>query len=131
MMQTYLRSKLLCPHEADSRAFEIPVSGKIPHEMYVFCLAMMADALNAGTIPENEKTEELKRVVVDVLSKRIGQYSTSIEEDEKILEDKVVNMRRRMAVEVRLGEKKILKKAKERVEAWIIPPPAKRLKANY
>lgn len=45
-----------------------------------------------------------------VLEKLQGQYATSIEEDERLLE--TVQGRERMAVVVRVGEKKLLKEAK-------------------
>jgi N-lysine methyltransferase SETD6 len=114
-------------YRAYNRAFEIPYSGKIPEEMYVFCLSMMASSLTADTIPEYRKTAELKQAMLKVLAKRKAEYSTSIEEDEKMLQGEIP-ARQRMAIEVRLGEKRILKKAKERVEAWDTEPPTKRQK---
>jgi len=114
-------------NRAYNRAFEIPYSGKIPEEMYVFCLSMMASSLTADTIPEYRKTAELKHAMLKVLAKRKAEYSTSIEEDERMLQGEIP-ARQRMAIEVRLGEKRILKKAKERVEAWDTEPPTKRQK---
>jgi N-lysine methyltransferase SETD6 len=95
----------------------------------VFCLAMMVDSLDEDGIPEMERTAELKDVVLRILGKRVADYDTSIEEDENLLQTEL-SLRGRMAVEVRLGEKRILNKAIERVEAWVTPPPTKRVKTN-
>jgi SET domain-containing protein 6 len=84
--------------------------------MLVFCLSMMANTFDANSIPEAKGTAELKQAVLDVLSKRIAEYETTIEDDERLL-DSTVDVRRRMAIEVRIGEKRILKKARERVGA--------------
>ena len=114
----------------NSRAYEIPYSGKIPEEMYIFILAMMADALDANSIPvEIHKTAELKRAVLDILTQRQTLYTTSLEEDERLLRAEL-GARERMAVEVRQGEKRILRRAFERVDAWVVSPPAKRIKTQ-
>ena len=97
--------------------------------MYVFCLAMMADTLNTTTIPEIHKTAQLKTAIINILNKRMEMYDTSTEEDERLLR-KELSLRERMAVEVRLGEKKILKKAIDRVDAWVVGPPSKRMKTH-
>jgi N-lysine methyltransferase SETD6 len=95
--------------------------------MFVFCLTMMANTFNASTIPEVHKTAELKGAVLKVLDKRMKQYDASIEEDEsKLLKE--LSARERMAVEVRLGEKRILRNAMERVDGWVVGPPSKRIK---
>jgi N-lysine methyltransferase SETD6 len=127
-MQIYLKS-IASEYRANSRAFEIPFSGKIPEEMYVFCLSMMADTLDASTIPEIHRTAELKAAIIKILNKRMAMYDTSTEEDEELLQ-KELRLRERMAVEVRLGEKRILKKAIDRVDAWDIGPPSKRMKTH-
>lgn len=114
---------------ADYSAFEIPFSGKIPEEMYVFCLAITAEELSEGAIPQYRKTSELKSAVLEVLSKRMAEYSTSVEDDETLLQTEL-DIRKRMAIEVRLGEKRILKKAIDRVEAWDIERSAKRAKTS-
>lgn len=90
---------------------------------------MMADMLDASTIPKVQRTAELKKAVLNVLTKRQAQYDTSIEDDERRLQTDL-SVRERMAVEVRLGEKRILQKATERVDAWVVSPPSKRLKTR-
>ena len=112
----------------DGRAYEIPYSGKIPEEMYIFCLSMMQETLNEESIPEMQKTEELQKVVSEILSRRMAEYETTLEEDEILLQREDLSLRKRMAVEVRLSEKRILKKARERVDAWVISPSTKRQK---
>ena len=97
--------------------------------MYVFCLAMMADTLNKTTIPEIHRTAELKAAIINILNKRMAMYDTSTEEDEGLLQ-KESSPRERMAVEVRLGEKRILRKAIDRVDAWVVGPPSKRMKTH-
>jgi SET domain-containing protein 6 len=77
---------------------------------------MMANTFDANSIPEAKRTAELKQAVLDVLSKRIAEYETTIEDDERLL-DSTLDVRRRMAIEVRIGEQRILKKARERVGA--------------
>jgi len=110
------------------RAFEIPYSGKVPEEMYLFCVAMIAEELDTTAIPEVEKTEQLRVAVLDVLGAMLAKYETSIEEDEGLLLRTDLPLRKRMAIEVRLGEKRIIRKAVDRVEAWDVPPPPKRVK---
>ena len=128
-MKICLKSTSINYADVDSRAYEIPFSGKIPDEMLVFCLSMMANTLDANSIPEVKKTAALKAAVLDVLAKRTAEYETTIEQDEKLMES-TLGLRHRMAVEVRIGEKRVLKKARERVDAWVIGPPAKRVKTT-
>lgn len=60
---------------------------------------------------EKRKREETQlAIVATVLEKLQGQYATTIEEDEKLLE--TVQGRERMAVVVRVGEKKLLREAR-------------------
>ena len=97
--------------------------------MYVFCLAMMANTLDATTIPEIHRTAELKTAIISILNKRMVMYDTSTEDDEGLLR-RELSLRGRMAVEVRLAEKRILKKAIDRVDAWVVGPPSKRMKTH-
>jgi SET domain-containing protein 6 len=98
--------------------------------MYIFILAMMADTLDASSIPEEiHRSAELKRAVLNVFTQRQKLYCTSLEEDERLLRTEL-SVRERMAVEVRLGEKRILRRASERVDAWVVSPPAKRVKTQ-
>jgi SET domain-containing protein 6 len=118
-----------CLSVTNIRAYEIPYSGKIPEEMYVFCLTMAADKVDPENIPVYEKTAELRTLVLAVLSKRMSENRTSIEEDLKLLQENLP-LRRKMAIEVRLGEKQILKKAIDRVGGWTLAPSTKRQKTR-
>ncbi|TEA12438.1 Ribosomal lysine N-methyltransferase 4 [Colletotrichum sidae] len=61
-------------------------------------------------IPDKRKRDEVYRaVVVASLQKVLGRYKTSIPDDEALLAGGGLPTRRRMAVEVRLGEKRLLK----------------------
>lgn len=97
--------------------------------MYDFCLAMMANSFDADTPPMPHQTAALKNAIINVLKKRMSNYDTSIEADERILLTEL-GVRERMAVEVRLGEKRILKKAFDRVATWVVGTPSKRIKTK-
>jgi SET domain-containing protein 6 len=88
---------------------------------------MMATTLDEESIPQMKKTAELKKALTDVLGVRLAKYETSIEQDDELLRTDLP-IRKRMAIEVRLGEKSIIKRALDRVDAWDVPPPAKRIK---
>ena len=89
----------------------------------------MVNTLDPNSIPGVKRTAEVKQAVLDLLDKRIAEYKTTIEEDEKLLET-TLDLRRKMAIEVRLGEKRILKKAQERIDGWVTGPPTKRVKTS-
>jgi hypothetical protein len=95
--------------------------------MSVFCLAMMATTVDEESIPQMKKTAELKQVLTDVLGAKMAKYEASIQEDGELLKTDLPT-RKRMAIEVRLGEKRIIQKALDRVDAWDVPPPTKRVK---
>ena len=61
-------------------------------------------------------TLEMALVLKTIIVRRRHQYSTSIAEDAVLLQDRSLQGRRRMAIEVRLGEKEILASALEAVE---------------
>jgi Rubisco LSMT substrate-binding len=66
---------------------------------------------------------DLNAIVLTLLAKRMDQYPQSIEEDESLLKTELGN-RHRMAIEVRLGEKRILQRAREKVNSWVAALPA-------
>jgi len=96
----------------------------------------MSEPLTPSNIPEMQKTEDLRKTLLNVLARRMAEYETSLEEDEKLLsEEKRLSsgdfgLRKRMAVEVRVCEKRILERARGRVEGWVIEPVGKRRKRN-
>ena len=96
----------------------------------------MSETLTPSNIPEMQKTEDLRKVLLKVLARRMAEYETSLEEDERLLSEQKglsnedLGLRKRMAVEVRVCEKRILEKARGRVEGWVIEPVGKRRKRN-
>jgi SET domain-containing protein 6 len=78
----------------------------------------MSETLTPSNIPEMQKTEDLKKVLLKVLARRMAEYETSLEEDERLLSEikrlssEDLGLRKRMAVEVRVCEKRILEKAR-------------------
>jgi hypothetical protein len=56
-------------------------------------------------------TELVGQVLVRILKSREKEYATTLEEDERLLQDKSLSSRTVMAVQVRLGEKKVLRGA--------------------
>ncbi|KAI4730195.1 SET domain-containing protein RMS1 [Aureobasidium sp. EXF-10728] len=54
-----------------------------------------------------------------VIPARLAQYGTTVEQDEQLLKNPDLEARHRMAVFVRLGEKKLLKEAKEFIPAQL------------
>lgn len=58
-------------------------------------------------------------VLRSIIAKRNEAYRTTIAEDITLLQTGTITGRRRMAVEVRLGEKEILALATDRVDKWI------------
>lgn len=73
--------------------------------------------LKPDLIPNKRKRDELQNTVLKkALITKLTQYPTSVEEDEALLERDDISKRHRMAVEVRLGEKRLLEEAINVVE---------------
>lgn len=66
-----------------------------------------------STIPSRSKlaTELVGRVLVVLLRARESEYSTTVEEDEALNQTDTLAHRTRMALQVRLGEKRVLRQA--------------------
>ncbi|KAK7419711.1 N-lysine methyltransferase setd6 [Neonectria magnoliae] len=63
-------------------------------------------------IPDKRKRDEIQQAVqAKTLQALVSRYQTSIFEDELLLKTNDLNRRARMAIEVRLGEKKLLREA--------------------
>ena len=74
-------------------------------------------AMAEGAEPPSPRfTLEMALVLQKAIIKRRDVYSTSIAEDSDLLQNAALQGRRRMAIEVRLGEKEILACALEVVE---------------
>lgn len=68
--------------------------------------------INPNTIPDKRKREGAQlAIVAKVIQKIKSQYPTSIAEDELLLQRPDLSARCRMAIEVRLGEKRLLREA--------------------
>lgn len=70
--------------------------------------------VSASVIPDKRKREEIHRTVLPlILSARLAEYETSLSQDMDLLAHTETTGRRRMAIEVRAGEKKLLHEALE------------------
>nr|XP_036577657.1 set domain protein [Colletotrichum truncatum]KAF6784691.1 set domain protein [Colletotrichum truncatum] len=68
--------------------------------------------IKGDLIPDKRKRDEVyQAVIISTLQKILGQYPTSIQEDEAFLASGNLTSRQKMAVEVRLGEKRLLQEA--------------------
>lgn len=70
--------------------------------------------------PPSHLRRPLALVLRKIISSRQSAYKTTIAEDAALLGDATVQGRRRMAIEVRLGEKEILALASEEIEKRIV-----------
>ena len=73
-------------------------------------------------LPSRSKleTELVGQVLAALLQQREKEYPTTVEEDEKLLHAANLSYRTTMAVQVRLGEKKILREAAKEAAATFI-----------
>lgn len=70
--------------------------------------------VSASVIPDKRKREEIHQKVLPlIISARLRDYATTLSQDNEILANPGTVGRRRMAVEVRAGEKKVLQEALE------------------
>jgi SET domain-containing protein 6 len=99
----------------------------IPDELLalVFILLLNEEALlklanSQSHLPSRSKleTETAGHVLTTLLQQRENEYATTIEEDEALLESNTLSHRTRMACEVRLGEKIVLREAIQEAKAF-------------
>ena len=65
-----------------------------------------------AAIPDKRKRDEIHQaILVKTLERLVSRYPTSAAEDELLLRGQNLSSRARMAIEVRLGEKKLLQEA--------------------
>jgi SET domain-containing protein 6 len=68
--------------------------------------------------PKRKRSDTIYNVVVEkALKARLAQYPTSADQDEQLLQKDDLSKRHRMAIEVRLGEKRLLQEALALVQA--------------
>jgi len=108
---------------------EIPLSSSMfPPELVLLLRVLLAGQTEYKKLKSLSEERDallwvdIANVMVEVATRRIKQYMTSVEEDESMLQDSNIHGRRKAAIEVRLGEKEILK------EMW---EEAQKLKNNY
>jgi len=118
------RLEWLADEEILEDSFDIDVSGKIPPEMLRIIKALsVSDEVfqqyeEDNEVPKADKDHVTQGFIQQLVDKRRADYDTNIGEDEELLQKKELSKRKRLAVEVRLGEKKILKKIEEIIQSW-------------
>lgn len=92
----------------------------IPDELLALLYLLLIDEENLAAITKSESslpsrsklaTEMVGQVLIHLLRLRQKEYSTTIGEDEKILQEEHLPVRTVMAIQVRLGEKTVLREA--------------------
>lgn len=110
-------------------AFDIGTDLRIPDDVLVVIGTLLHPREQWRTV-RPRKSEAVAGVLREVLETRLSAYESGVEEDEVLLLDQTVRGRRRMAVEVRLGEKKIIAGALAKVREWVRPESAKRTETD-
>lgn len=87
------------------------------------------DTIVAGKTLKPRRTAATREAIQKILDIRIAEYPTTVAEDEAKLTDPQLSLRRRNAIFVRMGEKRLLLNAKDELAKWDIreatdhPPP--------
>lgn len=95
-------------------AYDFDLSLEVPDEVLVVMQTLLlsdeefAEYKRKGKVPR-PKLLSVAEELLSVLQRRSEEYETNIEDDERLLEATTTTGRARMAIEVRLGEKRILK----------------------
>lgn len=110
-------------------AFDIGTDLRIPDDVLVVIGTLLHPREQWREV-KPRKSEAVAGVLLEVLETRLGAYEGGVEEDEALLRDQTVRGRRRIAVEVRLGEKKIIVGALAKVREWTRPESAKRTETD-
>jgi SET domain-containing protein 6 len=97
-----------------------PDGPSIPDELLAFLYLLLVDRENfksisssQSSLPSRSKlaTELVGQVLAALLTAREKEYATTLEEDEKLEAAESLPRRTKMAIEVRIGEKKVLREA--------------------
>jgi SET domain-containing protein 6 len=68
--------------------------------------------VDANLVPDKWKRDEVcNTAIAEALETKLAQYSTTVREDRALLRKENLGKRYRMAIEVRLGEKRLLQEA--------------------
>lgn len=83
------------------------------------------DGADGQDPPKARKSARNKALMLDILGARLARYETDMASDERLLRTSEMPSQRRNAITVRLGEKRILHRARDAVLAWQVasPPP--------
>lgn len=86
------------------------ISSELEDQMKAFLKAVKK--LGPEMIPDKRKRDEIAASVIEkVLAVRMSQYPTTLLEDQALLSSSDLPPRKRMAIEVRVGEKLLLQEA--------------------
>jgi len=116
----------LLEEEVLDDCFVIEQNGELPPELLICAQVFTLSSTEFNTLlskrklPKLKMTEELREQMRSLITKRLEQYKTSMEEDEAWLKKKSSNehaINAYHSVIVRLGEKRILHSALQRLEA--------------
>lgn len=67
---------------------------------------------NPAAVPDKRKRDEITNMVLNhVLTEKLTEYPTSLQDDQTLLQKPDLTNRYRMAIEVRLGEKLLIEEA--------------------
>ncbi|KAI9722093.1 MAG: hypothetical protein M1828_004907 [Chrysothrix sp. TS-e1954] len=93
------------------------IFSEFPEDLVLFLKTLLAEPeeyKRVSKLDEQRQSQlmiDVGRIMAEVLRRRVDQYKSSITEDTELLRDQTIQGRRRMAIEVRLGEKEVLKEA--------------------
>ncbi|KAG2183393.1 hypothetical protein INT43_006399 [Umbelopsis isabellina] len=113
----------LLEEEALDDCFVIESNGDVPPELLVCVQVFMMSSQEFSTMLGKRKLPKPKRsaVIMDkiiaILTKRLEQYSGSVEEDEKRLRDSSLSLNQHNSLIVKIGEQLILQKALNQAQA--------------
>ncbi|KAH0537842.1 hypothetical protein FGG08_005455 [Glutinoglossum americanum] len=89
-----------------------PSSSAFPDELLILVNLLLLPQI-PRKLPKPGRAPQTIAVLRRILEARLKEYPTKLEDDEMLLRDGGLSLRRKMAIEVRLGEKRVLK------EAWL------------
>ncbi|KAK4050640.1 Ribosomal lysine N-methyltransferase 4 [Microbotryomycetes sp. JL201] len=101
------------------RDLELPIELLSAVRTFLMDQADFDKAVKKGSPPKGKLEPDSAKWVIHVLKARLQDYSTSIDDDENLLQDPTLPSRKRMAIIVRLGEKRILAGALDAVNKQV------------
>ncbi|GAA6038264.1 hypothetical protein JCM8097_003911 [Rhodosporidiobolus ruineniae] len=102
--------------------FSVETNHVVPPELvaavktFLLPSADFAKAQKKESPPKGKLDAPSAEWVRKILDQRLAEYDTSIEDDEALLQDTTLPLRKRMAVIVRLGEKRILRATRQQLD---------------